>query len=84
MSTTAHADSQLSEFNRTRLGKSTNRPNPKKIPANMNTSAIPGMNHRIILQLAAIAFLAAAGTGTAETITITPDECPLKPVTPVP
>lgn len=59
-------------------------PTPKKIPANMNTSAIPGMNHRIILQLAAIAFLAAAGTGTAETITITPDECPLKPVTPVP
>ena len=31
---------------------------------------IPGINHKIILQLASVALLAAASTGTAETITI--------------
>ena len=39
----------------------------------MKTSMIPGMSHKIILQLASVALLAAASTGTAETITITPD-----------
>ena len=33
---------------------------------------IPGMSHKIILQLASAALLAAASTGTAETITINP------------
>ena len=33
---------------------------------------IPGMNHKFILQLASVALLAAASTGTAETITINP------------
>ena len=36
----------------------------------MKTSMIPGINHKIILQLASAALLAAASTGTAETITI--------------
>ena len=36
----------------------------------MKTSMILGMSHKIILQLASVALLAAAGTGTAETITI--------------
>ena len=39
----------------------------------MKTSMIPGMSHKIILQLASAALLAAASTGTAETITINPD-----------
>jgi hypothetical protein len=36
----------------------------------MKTSMIPGINHKIILQLASAALLAAASTGTAETITL--------------
>ena len=41
-----------------------------KTTTNMKTSMIPGISHKIILQLATVALLASAGSGTAATITL--------------
>jgi hypothetical protein len=43
-----------------------------KTTTNMKTSMIPGISHKIILQLATVALLASAGSGTAATITLNP------------